>query len=94
MMPNRKTLLGACIVLLLLMSAARGEWCNLRPMTRMDADDGKEWRWTMLEGRKCWYRARRKLPKDDLLWEYDAEEFNEGGIVTGRKYYTPEELKR
>jgi hypothetical protein len=25
---------------------------------------------------------------------FDAKEFDEGGVVTGRKFYTPEELQK
>jgi hypothetical protein len=34
------------------------------------------------------------LPKEDLIWSYDSKEFDEEGKVTGRKFFTPEELKR
>jgi hypothetical protein len=41
---------------------------------------------------KCWFRANRLLPKEDLVPAFDAKEFNEEGVVTGRKFYAPEEL--
>jgi hypothetical protein len=34
------------------------------------------------------------LPKEDLIWSYDSKEFDEEGKVTGRKFFTPEELQR
>jgi hypothetical protein len=41
---------------------------------------------------KCWFRANRLLPKEDLVPAFDAKEFDEEGVVTGRKFYAPEEL--
>jgi hypothetical protein len=45
----------------------------------------------MINGQKCWFRANRLLPKEDLVPAFDTKEFNEEGIVTGRRFYAPEE---
>ena len=47
----------------------------------------------MINGQKCYFRANRLLPKEDLVPAFDAKEFNEEGFVTGRKFYAPEELR-
>ena len=31
---------------------------------------------------KCWFRANRLLPKEDLVPAFDAKEFDEEGVVT------------
>jgi hypothetical protein len=33
------------------------------------------------------------LPKEDVAPAFDDEEFNQEGVVTGRKFYPPEELQ-
>ena len=81
------------IALLVWADMARGEWCSVAPDGRAE-QDGLRWRSRVVEGRKCWYLARSVLPKSDLLWEYDQDEFNEDGKVTGRRFYSPEELRR
>jgi hypothetical protein len=57
------------------------------------ADD---WHWRTVDGRKCWHRADRLLPREDLFWEYDAQELDaaEGVTVLDRKHYRPEDLRR
>jgi len=53
-----------------------------------------EWHWRMVDGRKCYFRADRLLPREDLFWEYDAEQLDmdEGAVVRSRKHYSPAEL--
>ena len=48
----------------------------------------------MIEGQKCWFRANRLLPKEDLVRAFDAKDLDEDGVVTGRKFYRPEELSK
>ena len=42
-----------------------------------------------------YFRAETLLPKEDLVWSYDAKQFDltEGGTVKGRRHYTVQELK-
>jgi len=37
--------------------------------------------------------ANRLLPKEELVPAFDVKEFNEEGVVTGRRFYAPEELQ-
>jgi hypothetical protein len=55
-----------------------------------------DWHWRTVDGRKCWHRADRLLPREDLFWEYDAQELDaaEGATVLDRKHYRPEDLRR
>ena|SRR6516165_10713193 len=52
-----------------------------------------EWHWRIIDGRKCWFRADKLLPKEDLIWSYEPRELDEGGVVTGRHHYTIKELE-
>ena len=52
-----------------------------------------EWHWRIIDGRKCWFRADKLLPKEDLIWSYEPGELDEGGVVTGRHHYTIKELE-
>jgi len=49
----------------------------------------------MVDGKKCYFRADKLLPKEDLVWSYDAKQFDldEGATVKGRRHYTLRELK-
>ena len=52
-----------------------------------------EWHWRIIDGRKCWFRADKALPKENLIWSYEPHELDEGGVVTGRHHYTIKELE-
>ena len=49
----------------------------------------------MVNGKKCYFRAEKLLPREDLVWSYDAKQLDldEGATVKGRRHYTPQELK-
>ena len=47
-----------------------------------------EWQLRLIDGRKCWFRADKLVPKEDLIWSYEPRELDEGGVVTGRHHYT------
>jgi len=69
------------------------EFCSSKPEPA--ATEPPEWHWRMVAGKKCYFRADKLLPKEDLVWSYDAKQFdlNEGGTVKGRRHYTVRELK-
>jgi hypothetical protein len=48
-----------------------------------------------VDGKKCYFRANKLLPKEDLVWSYDAKQFDldEGATVKGQRHYTLKELK-
>ena len=48
----------------------------------------------MVDNRKCFFRADRLLPRSELLWEYDAQQFDEGVTVRSRKRYSPDDLRQ
>jgi hypothetical protein len=76
------------LILALLFPVAHAELCWSHPdRTIVDKAD-ISWHWRMINGQKCWFRANRLLPKDDLVPAFDVKEFDEGGVVTGRKFYT------
>ena len=78
------------LLLALLSTPAHAELCWSH-LDRSVADERHIY-WRMIDGQKCWFRGGRQLPKEDLVPAFDAKEFDEGGVVTGRKFYTPEEL--
>jgi hypothetical protein len=69
------------------------EFCSSRP--EPPATEPPEWHSTTVDGRKCYFRADKLLPRKDLLWSFDAKQFDldEGAKVKGRRHYTPQELK-
>ena len=69
------------------------EFCSSKPEPA--ATEPPEWHWRMVDGKKCYFRADRLLPREDLVWSYDAKQFdlNEGATVKGRRHYTAQELK-
>jgi hypothetical protein len=58
------------------------------------AKEPPEWHWRMVDGKKCYFRANKLLPREDLVWSYDAKQFdlNEGVTIKGRRHYTVQEL--
>jgi hypothetical protein len=69
------------------------EFCSSKPVPA--ATDPPEWHWRMVDGKKCYFRADKLLPKEDLVWSYDAKQFDldEGATVKGQRHYTLKELK-
>jgi hypothetical protein len=69
------------------------EFCSSKP--EPVATEPPEWHWRMVDGKKCYFRADKLLPREDLVWSYDAKQFdlNEGVTVKGRRHYTVQELK-
>ena len=69
------------------------EFCSSKPEPA--ATEPPEWHWRMVDGKKCYFRADKLLPREDLVWSYDAKQFdlNEGATVKGRRHYTLRELK-
>ena len=69
------------------------EFCSSKPEPA--ATRPPEWHWRMVDGKKCYFRADKLLPREDLVWSYDAKQFdlNEGATVKGRRHYTVQELK-
>jgi hypothetical protein len=69
------------------------EFCSSKPEPA--ATEPPEWHWRMVDGKKCYFRADKLLPKEDLVWSYDAKQFNlnEGATVKGQRHYTVRELK-
>ena len=49
----------------------------------------------MVDGKKCYIRADKLLPREDLVWSYDAKklDLDEGATVRGQRHYAPQELK-
>ena len=66
-------------------------FCSAAPESQ--ATGPPEWHWRIIDGRKCWFRADKLLPKEDLIWSYEPRELDEGGVVTGRHHYTIKELE-
>lgn len=60
------------------------------------AAEPPEWHWRTIDDRKCYFRADKLLPREDLYWEYDAQEFNamEGATVLDQKHYKLEDLRQ
>ena len=67
------------------------EFCS--PSPEPQAVGPPEWQWRIIDGRKCWFRADKLVPKEDLIWSYEPRELDEGGVVTGRHHYTIKELE-
>ena len=69
------------------------EFCSTKPEPA--ATEPPEWHWRLVDGKKCYFRANKLLPKEDLVWSYDAKQFDrdEGGTVKGQRHYTAQELK-
>src|SRR6202022_971169 len=69
------------------------EFCSSKPEPA--ATEPPEWHWRMVDGKKCYFRADKLLPREDLVWSYDAKQLDldEGATVKGRRHYPPQELK-
>ena len=67
------------------------EFCS--PSPEPQAAGPPEWHLRIVDGRKCWFRADKLPPKEDLIWSYEPRELDEGGVVTGRHHYTIKELE-
>ena len=81
------TLLAAPLALTLV------EFCSAAP--EPPATEPPEWHWRMVDGKKCYFRADKLLPRENLVWSYDAKQLDldERATVRTRRHYTPEELK-
>jgi hypothetical protein len=69
------------------------EFCSAAPQP--PATEPPEWHWRMVDGKKCYFRADKLLPREDLVWSYDAKklDLDEGTTVRGQRHYAPQELK-
>ncbi|HEY7245305.1 MAG TPA: hypothetical protein VH678_15650 [Xanthobacteraceae bacterium] len=69
------------------------EFCSAAP--EPPVTEPPEWHWRMVDGKKCYFRADKLLPREDLVWSYDAEQLDaeQGATVKARRHYTPQELK-
>jgi hypothetical protein len=69
------------------------EFCSSAP--EPPATQPPEWHWRMVDGKRCYFRADKLLPREDLVWSFDAKQLDldEGATVKGRRHYTPRELK-
>jgi hypothetical protein len=69
------------------------EFCS--PAPEPPATEPPEWHWRMVDGKKCYFRTDKLLPRRELLWSFDVKQFDvkEGATVKGRRHYTPHELK-
>ena len=81
------------LLLALLLPPAHADLCWSRPDRAIADERDISWHWRRINGQKCWFRANCLLPKEDLVPAFDAKEFDEEGVVTGRKFYAPEELR-
>jgi hypothetical protein len=81
------TLLAAPLALTLV------EFCSAAP--EPPATEPPEWHWRMVDGKKCYFRADKLLPRENLVWSYDAKQLDldEGATIRGQRHYTPQELK-
>ena len=81
------TLLAAPLALTLV------EFCSAAP--EPPATKPPEWHWRMVDGKKCYFRADKLLPRENLVWSYDAKQLDleEGATIRGQRHYTPQELK-
>jgi hypothetical protein len=68
------------------------EFCSAAP--EPPATEPPEWHWRMVDEKKCYFRADKLLPRENLIWSYDAKQLDldEGATVRGRRHYTPQEL--
>jgi hypothetical protein len=68
------------------------EFCSAEPQP--PATEPPEWHWRMVDGKKCYFRADKLLPRDDLVWSYDAKklDLDEGATVRGQRHYAPQDL--
>jgi hypothetical protein len=68
------------------------EFCS--PAPEPPATEPPEWHWRMVDGKKCYFRADKLLPREDLVWSYDVKQLDldEGATIKGRRHYTPREL--
>src|SRR5271165_5054854 len=91
------TFAGQPVILIALLAAplmfTSVEFCS--PAPEPPATEPPEWHWRMVDGKKCYFRADKLLPREDLVWSYDAKQLDldEGARVKGRRQYTPQELK-
>ena len=69
------------------------EFCSAAP--EPPATEPPEWHWRTVDGKKCYFRADKLLPREDLVWSYDAKQLDldEGATVKSRRHYTQQELK-
>jgi hypothetical protein len=69
------------------------EFCSTAP--EPPATEPPEWHWRMVDGKKCYFRADKLVPRENLVWSYDAKQLDldERATVRARRHYTPEELK-
>src|SRR3954463_4015179 len=74
---------SAATLLLVSSPAAQANQCS----AEKPRDAQSWWSWRIIEGRKCWYEGKPKLPKSLLQWDEQAPAQNESdeGILTTEK---------
>jgi hypothetical protein len=80
----------AWLLLPFLGTPGRAEFCYHKANDpSVEKRSGHSWRSRQVDGQKCWYYGHGVLPKEDLIWSYDSDEFDSEGKVIGRKFYPP-----
>lgn len=79
---------GACFFFIM-PQAVRGETCLAAPDFKQ-RQAGHSWRWRQVDGRKCWFFAKKQLAKEDLIWSYDSDAYDSDVKVIERKPFATE----
>jgi hypothetical protein len=76
--------LAACLVASLSLVGARTAQAKQPCSVAMPADPhGQWWSYRLIDGRKCWYEGKPKLPKSSLEWPKEASEQPGSNDATG-----------
>jgi hypothetical protein len=75
------------IVILFTSNRASAELCLNRIDNSIEKRSGFRWQYRDVDGRRCWFYSNSLLPKEDLIWSYKSEEFDDDVKVIERKFY-------
>jgi hypothetical protein len=73
------------------------EFCSAAP--EPPATEPPESHWRMVDGKKCYFRADKLLPREDLVWSYDGPRatlavlLNKGSDIRNRRF-KPQRARR
>jgi hypothetical protein len=76
---------------IILIRTAKAEVCFQKPShDATERRGGYKWHYRIVDGKRCWYYSNLALPRDELVWGFTEEEFNQDiDRVLERKFYKP-----
>jgi hypothetical protein len=83
------------LVMVLNLKQSKADVCRYKIDNSVERLAGYKWQHRAVDGKQCWYYSNRILPKEDLVWSFNEQEFNSDiDRILERKFYKPVQDER